>query len=128
MHGARAIQMAKGRDLPRPLPKNTCKGKRPKQEVVEQLCRELEAYLNGLLVVPPASPPASKERLDPTRELLDFLEYRSRGIVSVVKEGGGRGKVVLSTNTVESGKGFRLAIIIESRVQRLGNTVTKGKP
>ena len=66
------------KDVERPLPKNTCKGKRPKQEALEQLRGQLEAYLNGLLAVSPGS----TERLVAPRTLLEFLEYRSRVIVS----------------------------------------------
>ena len=32
------------------LPKNSCSSKRPKSEVVEQLCGQLEEYLKGLLL------------------------------------------------------------------------------
>ena len=96
--------MAKATDLERSLPRNTCNGKHPKQEAVEQLREQLEAHLNGLLTVQPGSPPP--------RALLDFLEYSSRVLVSVGEVGKGRGRNedngVLSRNIVGSEKGLRI--------------------
>ena len=66
------------------LPKNSCSSKSPKREVVDQLCGQLEEYLKGLLPTGPLDPCLPPQGRVPPAELLEFLEYGSYVIVSVV--------------------------------------------